>query len=104
MLILKGNQGKSVIAEILASSHRALTYVYYTESLPFDSYYISSKDYNVDELIDSVKRDLYSNNGNTEILVIYTNLSDNQQIEQLEVFLRKCEHDCVCRFGMLMCQ
>lgn len=105
MMVLTGNVGKSVVLQSLVETHNDIYALVYDESsIPVvETLYVSSKDFGIEELCDSIRRDVCSECGCKELVVVYTNLheADTFAIKDL---IEELENDGFCRFGILMCR
>lgn len=105
MMVLTGNVGKSVVLQSLIETHNDIYALVYDENpiLVVESLYISSKDFGIEELCDSIRRDICSEHGRRELIVVYTNLheADTFAIKDL---IEELEQDGFCRYGIVMCK
>lgn len=105
MMVLTGNVGKSIVLQSLVETHSNIYALVYDESsIPVvETLYISSKDFGIEELCESIRRDIYSEQGRRELLVVYTNLheADTFAIKDL---IEELEQDGFCRYGIVMCK
>lgn len=80
MLLLKGNVGKSKVVDAIQKYNNARVYVYDEEPIQtLDSYFISSKEFGIEEFCKSLYRDINGlgyDNLPVNMVVIYTNLSE----------------------------
>ena len=95
MLLLKGNQGKSVIVNAIQKYNNAKVYVYNNEPIQtLDSYFVSSKYFSVKEFCESIFKDingLGAENHPVHMIVTYTNLSDGNEIGLIEDYANMFE-------------
>lgn len=105
MMVLTGNVGKSVVLQSLVETHNDIYALVYDESSVsiVETLHVSSKEFGIEELCDSIRRDVCSESGRKEVVVIYTNLheSDTFAIKDL---IEELEQDGFCRYGIVMCK
>lgn len=105
MMVLTGNAGKSVVLQSLVETHNDIYALVYDESsIPIvETLYVSSKDFGIEELCESIRRDVCTKQGHRELIVIYTNLheADTFAIKDL---IEELEQDGFCRYGIVMCK
>lgn len=105
MMVLTGNIGKSIILQSLVETHNDIYALVYDKSpiLTVETLYVSSKDFGIEELCDSVRRDICSESVHKELVVVYTNLheADTFAIKDL---IEELEQDGLCRYGIIMCK
>ena len=99
MLKLTGNVGKSIIVDAIKKYNNARVYSYDKELIPvMESYHINSDECSVKEFCDFVYNDI--NELGTErlpvnIVAIYTNLTNEDDIKLLEECAHKLEESMV---------
>ena len=99
MLKLTGNVGKSIVVDALDNYRNARVYSYDRELLfQTESYHVNSDEYSVKEFCDFVYNDI--NELGTErfpvnIVAIYTNLTNEDDIKLLEECAHKLEESMV---------
>lgn len=97
MLQVIGEVGKSVIADAINKYNKARIYVYDEEPVQtLDSYFISSKDFVVEEFCESVKRDIEGLGCEylpINTVVLYTNCSDINVIVDIRDLARELEEE-----------
>lgn len=97
MLKLTGNAGKSVIVDAIQKYNNARVYVYGEEPIQtLDSYFISSKDFTAKEFCESLYRDIEGigcEHLPVNMVVIYTNLSDIEDIGLIEDYAHTLENN-----------
>ena len=105
MLVLKGNAGKSIVLQSLIESNKdAYAIVYDKESIgTLETLFVSSKHYGLEELCDSIKKDIQSECKSRSIIIVYTNLPE-EEIRCIKNLVEKLETDRFCRFGIVMCK
>ncbi len=105
MLVLKGNVGKSVVLQSLIESYQdAYVIVYDTEPIgTLETLFVSSKHYKLEELCDSIKRDIQSECKSRSMVIVYTNLHENK-IDCIKNLVKKFEDEHFCRYGIVMCK
>lgn len=95
MLQVIGDVGKSVVADAIKKYNNARIYVYDKEPVQtLDSYFISSKDFVVEEFCESVKRDVESLGCEylpVNTVVLYTNCPDINVIVDIRDLARELE-------------
>lgn len=105
MMVLTGNVGKSVVLRSLVESYNDIYALVYDESpIPvIETLYISSKYFGIEELCESIRRDICNEHRGREFVVVYTNLceSDTFAIKDL---IEELEQDGFCRYGIVMCK
>lgn len=95
MLKLIGDKGKSFIVNAIQKYSNAKIYVYYEDYIEtIEGYQFNSNEYSVEQFCEFVYKNV--NNLNNEflpvnIIVIYTNLFDNEQIKIIEDCATKIE-------------
>ena len=82
MLLLKGNVGKSVVLQSLIESYPdSYAIIYDKEPIrTVNACYISSKDFNLEDLCESIKREIESECKSRSMIIVYTNLSDRKSV------------------------
>lgn len=104
MMMLTGNVGKSVVLQSLVETHNDIYAVVYDESpLPIETLFVSSKEFNIEGLCDSLRRDICSECRFRELVIVYTNLheADTFAIKDL---MEELEQGGICRYGVVMCK
>lgn len=105
MMVLTGNVGKSVVLQSLVEAYNDIYALVYDESpIPtVGTLYVSSKDFGIEQLCDSIRRGVCIKQGRRELVVIYTNLheADTFAIKDL---IEELEQDGFCRYGIVMCK
>lgn len=96
MLKLIGENGKSIIAEALQEYSHAKVYVYDTYENPVLNYYVDTNRYSVQEFCDFVYNDL-TELEHTNMVVLYTNLSDILKVLQINIFAKQIEKEGLAR-------
>lgn len=95
MLQVIGDVGKSVIADAIKKYNNARIYVYDKEPVQtLDSYFISSKDFVVEEFCESVKRDIEGLGCEylpVNTVILYTNCPDINVIVDIRDLARELE-------------
>ena len=114
MQILKGQILKSVTVQHILDSTNSYCFVYYTDRLPFESYYLNSKVATLEELqeylqewIDDIKGridKLFDYDGSIyEYVIIYTNNTE-EELHDLIEWLDFNETKFRCRCLLLTCK
>jgi hypothetical protein len=104
MLVLKGKQGKSRIVEILLKNTKSIAYVYYYKPMSFDSYFISSKMFGLEEVVRTIRLDtLDGKPRNFEYFIVYTN-EEEHNLGLIEDALLEFESNGICRIGIVTCK
>lgn len=105
MLVLKGNVGKSVVLQSLIESYPdSYAIVYDKEPInTIPTCYISSKEFNLEDLCGSIKREIESECRSRSMIIIYTNLPESE-IDYIKSLVGKFESDHFCRWGIVMCK
>ena len=95
MLQVIGDVGKSVVADAIKKYNNARIYVYDKEPVQtLDSYFISSKDFVVEEFCESVKRDVEGLGCEylpVNTVILYTNCPDINVIVDIRELARELE-------------
>lgn len=95
MLQVIGDVGKSVVADAIKKYNNARIYVYDKEPVQtLDSYFISSKDFIVEEFCESVKRDVEGLGCEylpVSTVILYTNCPDINVIVDIRDLARELE-------------
>lgn len=95
MLQVIGDVGKSVVADAIKKYNNARIYVYDKEPVQtLDSYFISSKDFIVEEFCESVKRDIEGLGCEylpVNTVILYTNCPDINVIVDIRNLARELE-------------
>lgn len=105
MLVLKGNVGKSVVLQSLIESYPdSYAIVYDNEPIrTIETCYVSSKDFNLEDLCDSIKREIESECRSRSMIIVYTNLLEIE-IDCVKSLVEKFEAGHFCRWGVVMCK
>lgn len=105
MLLLKGNVGKSVVLQSLIESYPdSYAIIYDKEPIrTVNACYISSKDFNLEDLCESIKREIESECKSRSMIIVYTNLSESE-INCVKSLVEKFESVHFCRWGIVMCK
>lgn len=105
MLILKGNVGKSVVLQSLIESYPdSYAIVYDKESInTIPTCYVSSKEFNLEDLRESIKREIEGECKSRSMIIVYTNLPESE-IDCVKSLVEKFESDHFCRWGIVMCR
>jgi len=105
MLVLKGNVGKSVVLQSLIESYPdSYTIVYDKEPIgTIPTCYVSSKEFNLEDLCESIKREIESECKSRPMIIVYTNLSESE-IGCIKSLVEKFESDHFYRWGVVMCR
>lgn len=105
MLKLTGNVGKSVIVDAIQKYNNARVYSYDKELIPvMESYHVNSDECSIKEFCDFVYNDI--NEFGTErlpvnIVAIYTNLTNEDDIKLLEECAHKLEEESMVRIVLV---
>lgn len=105
MLILKGDVGKSVVLQLLMESYPDLYAIVYDKE-PINTIptcYASSKEFNLEDLCESIKREIESECKSRSMIIVYTNLPESE-IGCIKSLVEKFEFDRFCRWGIVMCK
>lgn len=104
MLVLKGNVGKSVVLQSLIESYPdSYAIVYDKEPIrTVETYYVSSKDFNLEDLCDGIKREIESECRSRSMIIVYTNIPESE-INCVKSLVEKLESSHFCRWGVVMC-
>lgn len=105
MLVLKGNVGKSVVLQSLIESYPdSYGIIYDKEPIStVEACYVSSKEFNLEDLCDSIKREIKSECKSRSMIIVYTNLSESE-VDCIKSLVGKFESDHFCRWGVVMCK
>lgn len=105
MMVLTGNVGKSVVLQSLVETHNDIYALVYDESSiqTVETLYISSNYFGIEELCDNIRRDICSESGRKELVVIYTNLHESNT-SAIKDLIEELEQDGFCRYGIVMCR
>lgn len=105
MLVIKGSVGKSVVLQSLIESYQdSYVIVYDEESIgTLETLFVSSKNYNLEELCESIKRDIQSESKSRSMIIVYTNLPESE-ITCVKTLVEKLEANHFCRYGIVMCK
>ena len=105
MLVLKGNVGKSVVLQSLIESYPdSYAIVYDKEPIgTIPTYYVSSKEFNLEDLCESIKREIESECKSRSMIIVYTNLPESE-IGCIKSLVEKFESCHFCRWGVVMCK
>ena len=107
MLLLKGNQGKSLIVDAMMSRGRVCTIAYIDFPSPIygdDSWIIDSREYNVSQLIEGIEG--INNEYNDRylmFLIIYTNEAQEDLIDLLQ-WIEDNERSLNCSSVLVTCK
>lgn len=78
--------------------------VYDAESIgTLETLFVSSKRYGLEELCDSIKKDIQSECKSRSMIIVYTNLPE-EEIGCVKDLVEKLEADHFCRYGIIMCK
>lgn len=104
MLVLKGNVGKSVVLQSLIESYPdSYAIVYDKEPIStIPTCYVSSKEFNLEDLCESIKREIESECKSRSMIIVYTNLLESE-VDCIKSLVEKFESDHFCRWGIVMC-
>lgn len=64
---------------------------------------VSSKEFNLEDLCDSIKREINSECRSRSMIIVYTNLPENE-IDCVKSLVEKLEVERFCRWGVVMCK
>lgn len=105
MLVLKGNVGKSVVLQSLMESYQDTYAIVYDKEMigTLETLFVSSEHYGLEELCDSIKKDIQSECKSRSMIIVYTNLPE-ADIECIKNLVAKLEMDHFCRYGIVMCK
>ena len=105
MLVLKGNVGKSVVLQSLMESYQDVYVIVYDKEMigTLETLFVSSEHYGLEELCDSIKKDIQSECKSRSMIIVYTNLPE-ADIECIKNLVTKLEMDHFCRYGIVMCK
>ena len=105
MLVLKGNVGKSVVLQSLIESNPdSYSNVYDKEPInTIPTCYVSSKEFNLEDLCESIKREIESECKSKSMIIVYTNLPESE-VNCIKSLVEKFESDHFCRWGVVMCK
>ena len=105
MLVLKGNVGKSVVLQSLIESYPdSYAIVYDKETIrTVETYCVSSKDFNLEDLCDGIKREIESECRSRSMIIVYTNIPESE-INCVKSLVEKLESSHFCRWGVVMCK
>ena len=97
MLSVKGNVGKSIIADAIMKYNNARVYSYDKDIIPlWGNYHINSDECDIKEFCEFVLEDIHNLGNETlplRMVVIYTNLSDIDEIGVLEDYAHTLEQN-----------
>lgn len=97
MLVVKGRVGKSVVADAIKKYNNARIYSYDTNLIPsLESYHVQSDECNIKEFCKFVFDDIHNLGEDIlplNMVVIYTNLSDIDDIGILEDYANTLEQN-----------
>lgn len=97
MLVVKGRVGKSVVADAIKKYNNARVYSYDTNLIPsLESYHVQSDECNIKEFCKFVFDDIHNLGEDIlplNMVVIYTNLSDIDDIGILEDYANTLEQN-----------
>lgn len=105
MLVLKGNVGKSIVLQSFIKSYPdSYAIVYDKESIDtIPTCYVSSNEFNLEDLCESIKREIESECRSRSMIIVYTNLPESE-IDCVKSLVKKFESDQFCRWGIVMCR
>ena len=105
MLSVSGKAGKSIIADVLKEHLNARVYSYGEDNCIWGSYHVQSNECDIKEFCEFVFDDIH-NLGNEALplrmVVIYTNLSDIDDIGVLEDYAHTLEQNHMVTFAVIM--
>lgn len=64
---------------------------------------VPSKEFNLEDLCDSIKREINSECRSRSMIIVYTNLPENE-IDCVKSLVEKLEVERFCRWGVVMCK
>ena len=105
MLSVSGKAGKSIIADVLKEHLNARVYSYGEDICIWGSYHVQSNECDVKEFCEFVFDDIHELGNETlplRMVVIYTNLSDVDEIGVLEDYARTLEQNNMVTFVVIM--
>lgn len=105
MLVLKGNVGKSVVLQSFIESYpNSYAIVYDREPInTIPTCYVSSKEFNLEDLCDIIKKEIESECRSRSMIIVYTSLPESE-IGCVKSLVEKFESDHFCRWGVVMCK
>ena len=104
MLVLRGYRGKSRVVETLLKGSNSIAYIYYDRPMPFDSYFINSKMFGIEEVVRAIRLDtLDKRPRNFEYFIVYTN-EEEHNLGLIEDMLIEFESAGVCGIGIITCK
>lgn len=105
MLVLKGNVGKSVVLQSLIESYSdSYAIIYDKEPInTIPTYYVSSKEFNLEDSCDSIKREIENECRLRSMIIVYTNLPESE-VNCIKSLVEKFESDHFCRWGVVTCK
>lgn len=108
MLLVKGNVGKSIIADAIKKYNNARIYSYDTDIIPsLESYHVNLNECNVKEFCKFVFNDIYNLGHDClplDMVVIYTNLSNIDDIGMIENYANTLEQNRMINYVVVMCK
>ena len=108
MLLVKGNVGKSIIADAINKYNNAKIFVYDKQPIQtLDSYFLSVNECTLKEFCDEVIRILQDINDNClplEMIVIYTNLNEDEGINIIQKYAIQMEREHIVNYVVVMCK
>ena len=78
MLILKGNNGKSKIIEMILNNTKSICFIYYDEQIPLEGIWVDSSQYSTEELRECIVEHFRNDNTTYEYVILYTNLPEEK--------------------------
>ena len=99
MIKVSGVSGKSIIADAIQKYNGAVIYSYYNELLPFENCYnVYPDEHSVKEFCNGITDDIKEEVKRNEelplnMVVIYTNVSDDLEIHTLYLYAKRLEEN-----------
>lgn len=106
MLIVKGNKGKSVLAQIVTHNTKSLCFEYYDYPVMYNSYCIDSEVYSLYDFIEFMAetfKELNADRVHYDYLIVYTNEKEEDLKEVID-WLEKHRWRVFCRDIIVMCK
>ena len=106
MLIVKGEVGKSVLAQILKNNTKSLCFEYHDYPVSYDSYYVDSEVYSLYDFIEYMAEtfeELNADRVHYDYLIIYTNEKE-KDLKVLIDWLNEHRWRVFCRGIIVMCK
>lgn len=108
MLIIKGENQKSVLANILMNETNSICFEYYNSPVVIHSVYVDSSKYSLENFIECVAEELKRINAHTynthyDYLIIYTNKKE-EDLKELIDWLKEHRWRIFCRNILIMCK